>query len=99
MLHDPAVHPRFSAILGCPAPPVGRVWLCFRQIAPNRAERVSGGLFLFTFSKQEHKSPHGQPQGVTKLYGFLSELTNPMAAKNLEGTTVFTEIEKALIFR
>ena len=64
-------------------------------VLPNRPKQGRKGAgSLSTFSKQGHKSPHGRPQGVTRLSGSLSVLTNSIAARDWRSTAIFTEIEK-----
>ena len=41
--------PGFPSFFGCPALPASMVEGCFCQIAPNRAGRVPGGLFIHFF--------------------------------------------------
>ena len=83
---------------GCPALPASRVWICFAK-SPQTGQKGCRAVCLSTFPKQGHKSPHGRPQGVTRLSSSLSVLTNSIAAKDLRSTAIFTEIEKAPIFR
>ena len=80
---DPAIHPRFPLHLGLPCTPCQHGWKLFCQIAPNRAEKVSGGL-LSTFLKQGHKSPHGRPQEVTGLSGFPVRTHQSHSSKGFE---------------
>ena len=65
---NPCHSPVFPLHLRLPALPADRVWDFFLQIAPNRVEKVPGGLFYYPlFPKQGHKSPHGRSQEVTRL--------------------------------
>ena len=62
--------------------------------SPQTGQNGCQAVYLSTFSKQGHKSPHGRPQGVTRLSGSLSVLTNSIAARDWRSTAIFTEIEK-----
>ena len=62
--------------------------------SPQTGQKRCQAVCLSTFPKQGHKSPHGRPQGVTRLSSSLSNLPDSMAAKGWKCTAVFTEIEK-----
>ena len=89
----------------CHPPPVSSPFLAALHSLPARLKAVFAkspqteqngcqAVYLSTFSKQGHKSPHGRPQGVTRLSGSLSVLTNSIAARDWRSTAIFTEIEK-----
>lgn len=77
----PPVSPPFLAVLHSLPTWLGAVFAKSSQTGQKWCRAVYS-----TFSKQGQKSPHGRPQGVTRLSGSLSDLPNSIVAKNWRGT-------------